>query len=361
MVAFTSRALSLLLALAVASSPHLGCSSVPPVVRKTLPSPIKERQVATLDPQLLDAAIGGRDGEAYRVGPGDRLLVAVYGHPELSIGTYAGSTTQTTPGLVVDNDGTIQFPLLGSTPVAGKTAEELRGYLETALTTYLKDPRVTVQVTFNGSMRFYLLGQFQNPGLKYSDRPVRLLEALALGGSIQMESASLRSAYVSRGNKRLPINLFRLIREGDLSQNVKLQTGDVILVPDNQDEKAFVFGGAAGSNARGGAVQFNSGRLTLLQALAQVGFGVRERTQSKLSEVRVIRSQGDRGELLIVDAERILDGEAASFELEPGDIVFIPITKIATWNEVLIQLLPTLQVVSGVLSPFVQIKYLSRD
>ncbi len=358
---FTTRVMFWLMMVSVAASQSIGCAPIPPVVRKTLPSAIKSRQVATLDPKLLDAAIGGRDGEAYRVGPGDRLLVAVYGHPELSLGAYTGNAMQTTPGLIVDNDGTIQFPLIGSTPVAGKTAEEMRVYLESALVTYIKDPRVTVQVTFTGSLRFYLLGEFENPGLKYSDRPVRLLEALALGGSIQMESASLRSAYVSRGNKRLPINLYRLIREGDLSQNIKLQTGDVVLVPDNQNEKAFVFGGAAGSNARGGAVQFNSGRLTLLQALAQVGFGVRERTQSKLSEVRIIRSEGDRGELLIVDAERILDGEAAPFELEPGDIVFVPITKVASWNEVLTQLLPTLQVVSGVLSPFVQIKYLSED
>lgn len=339
----------------------LGCSSKPPVVAKVLPSPVKARQADTLDPKLLDAAIGGKDGEAYRVGPGDQLFVAVYGHPELSLGSYTGNSARATPSLTVDNDGTIQLPLLGSAQVAGKTAEELRRYLESALAVYVKDPHVTVQVTFNGSMRFYLLGQFTSPGLKYSDRPVRLLEALALGGSIQLESASLRSAYVSRGNRRLPINLFRLIREGDLSQNIKLQTGDVVLVPDNQNEKAFVFGGAAGSNARGGVVQFINGRLTLLQALAQVGFGVRERTQSKLSDVRVIRSEGDRGELFIVDAESILDGEASPFELMPGDIVFVPNTALATWNEALSQLIPTLQVVSGVLSPFVQIKYLSED
>lgn len=338
----------------------LACSSKPPVVAKTLPSPVKARQADTLDPKLLDAAIGGKDGEAYRIGPGDQLFVAVYGHPELSLGAYTGAMTRT-PSLTVDNDGTIQLPLIGSRQVAGRTAEELRQYLESELAVYVKDPRVTVQVTFNGSLRFYLLGQFASPGLKYSDRPVRLLEALSLGGTIQLENASLRSAYVSRGNRRLPVNLFRLIREGDLTQNIKLQTGDVVLVPDNQNEKAFVFGGAAGSNARGGLVQFVNGRLTLLQALASVGFGVRERTQSRLSDVRVIRSEGDRGELFIVDAERILAGEASPFELMPGDIVFVPNTALASWNEALSQLIPTLQVVSGVLSPFVQIKYLSED
>lgn len=332
------------------------CSTPPPVVAKTLPSPVKSYKPETLDPALLDAAIGGKEGDPYRVGPGDRLLVAVYGHPELSLATYSSNGLQATDGLVVDNDGTIQFPLVGSVNVAGKSSAELKTFLERELALYLKDPKVTVQVSFTGSLRYYLLGQFQDPGLKFSDRPLRLLEALSLAGSVRMESASLRSAYLARGGKRLPINFFKLIREGDLSQNIKLMSGDIVLVPDTQSEKAFVFG-----NNQGGIVNFANGRLSLLQALGAVGFGPREITQSDLSDVRVIRSENDRGELFIVDAEQILDGEAAPFELSPGDIVYVPVTGVTSWNEALSQLLPTLQTISGLLSPFVQIKYLSED
>jgi polysaccharide export outer membrane protein len=341
--------------------PVAGCSRKPAVEARQLPSPGREHRADTLDPALLNAAIGGKEGDAYRVGPGDRLLVAVYGHQELSLAAYSGTNLRNDPGLLVDNDGTIQFPLMGSVYVSGKSAEELRVLLERELALYVKDPRVTVQVVFNGSVRYYLLGQFTTPGLKYSDRPLRLLEALALGGSVQMETASLRSAYLARGATRLPVNLFRLLREGDLSQNIKLQSGDVILVPDSQSEKAFVFGGAAGSNPRGGAVNFNNGRLSLLQALADAGFGIRDRQQSKMSDIRIIRSEGDRGELFIVDADMILDGEAADFELAPGDVVFVPNTAITSWNEALNQLLPSLQTISGLLSQFVQIKYLTRD
>jgi polysaccharide export outer membrane protein len=56
----------------------------------------------------------------------------------------------------------------------------------------------------------------------------------------------------------------------------------------------------------------------------------------------------------------ILDGQATSFALEPGDIVFVPPTDIATWNEVLDQLLPSLQTVSDILNPFVSLKYLRQ-
>lgn len=340
-----------------------GCGS-PAVVVRPLPSAVLAREAERLDPALLDDAIGGREGEAYRVGPGDTVLVAVYGHPELSIAPYAGAHPSPEggrlAGLVIDNDGTIQFPLIGSVAVAGKTAEQLRAFLQQELAVYVKEPKVTVQVVFTGSIRYYLLGQFSDPGLKYSDRPVRLLEALSLGGSVLLERASLRTAYVARGNRRLPIDFRRLVLEGDLKQNIKLRSGDIILVPDKTSEQAFVFGGSAGGNARGGAVQFVNGRLTLLQALAQAGFGFRERAQGRLSETRVIRSAGDRGELFIVDAARILDGEAGPFELAPGDVVYVPPTALTSWNQALEQLLPTLQTVSGLLTPFVQIKYLSE-
>jgi len=340
------------------------CASNPPVVSRPLPSPVVSRAPEVLDASLLAAAIGEQPTEAYRVGPGDTLLVAVYGHPELSITPYAGASGggqgSRLAGLVIDNDGTIQFPLIGSVQVSGTTTEQLRAYLEQALAPYVKEPKVTVQVVFTGSIRYYLLGEFTSPGLKYSDRPLRLLEAMSLAGSVSLERASLRSAYVVRNGKRLPVNFLRLIRAGDLAQNIALRSGDVILIPDNTSEQAFVFGGSAGSNPRGGAVQFVNGRLTLLQALAQIGFGNRERFESQLSETVIIRSEGDRGELLVVDATKILAGEAAPFELAPGDVVYVPSTAITDWNLALSQLLPSLQTVSGLLTPFVQIKFLSE-
>jgi polysaccharide biosynthesis/export protein len=346
------------------SSFALACASRPPVQVRPLPSPVVAHERTGLDPALLDETIGGREDEAYRVGPGDTLLVAVYGHPELSIAPYTAGTLNSNngrmAGLAIDNDGTIQFPLIGSVQVAGKTTNELRTFLEQELAVYVKEPKVTVQVIFPGSIRYYLLGQFSEPGLKFSDRPLRLLEALSLGGSIMLERASLRTAYVVRDGKRLPIDFRRLVLEGDLKQNIKLRAGDVVLVPDKTSEQAFLFGGAAGSNARGGAVPFVNGRLTLLQALAQTGFGYRDNAQGRLSATYVIRSEGDRGELFVVDADRIMNGSAAAFELAPGDVIYVPPTAVTNWNEALAQILPTLQTISGLLTPFVQIKFLSE-
>lgn len=349
---------------AIALCSAIACASSPPVVAKRFESPVVSHQTEQLDPKLLDDAIGGVDGDAYRVGAGDSLLVAVYGHPELSIAPYTGSAIgeqgQRLSGLVIDNDGTIQFPLIGTVQVAGKTTNELKNYLERELAVYVKEPRVTVQVVFTGSIRYYLLGQFTNPGLKYSDRPVRLLQAISLGGSIQLERGSLAMGYVARGKRRLPVDFRRLILDGDLRQNIKLVSGDVILIPDKTSEQAFVFGGAATGTSKGTPVPFVNGSLNLLQALAAAGFGYRDNFQGRLSDVHVIRSRGDHGEYFVIDAARMLAGEVGPFELAPGDVVYVPATALTNWNEALAQLLPSLQTISGVLTPFVQIKYLSQ-
>jgi polysaccharide export outer membrane protein len=346
---------------ALAVTLHAACGSTPPVVSKPLPSPVTSAKADVLDPTVFEEAVGERQGEAYRVGPGDSLLLAVYGHPELSIASYAGAGVAggRAAGFVIDNDGTIQFPLIGSVHVAGKTSEELRDFLEKQLATFLREPRVTVQVTFNGSIRYYLLGQFSQPGLKYSDRPLRLMEAIALGGSVALEHASLRSAYVARGGKRLPIDFQRLLRQGDLKFNIPLRSGDIVFVPDSSGDQVFVFGGVVGERTGLGAVPFINGRLDILQALAQAGFGFRERSQGILSETHVIRSEGDRGMLFVVDVEKILDGEAASFHLMPGDVIFVPTTALTDWNNAMQQILPTLQVISGLLSPYIQLKLLT--
>lgn len=172
-----------------------------------------------------------------------------------------------------------------------------------------------------------------------------------------MATASLRSAYVARRGRRLPINFLRLLRYGDMKQNVPLRSGDIVVVPDNAADRVFVFGGVVGERV-GGAVPFVNGQLDILQALAQAGFGFRERAQGVLSETRVIRSEGDRGELFVVDVERILKGEAGNFYLMPGDVIFVPTTLITDWNLALQQLLPALQATSALLNPFVQIQFL---
>ncbi len=240
----------------------------PVVASRLLPSPVVSRDDESLDPRLLDAAAAKRTGSPIASARATRCWSPSTTTPSSRSPPMRGRwrlrrrRPVEPPGLYVDNDGTIQFPLIGSVRVAGKTSEELHLFLEQELARYVKEPKVTVQVLFNGSIRYYLLGQFVAPGLKYADRPMRLLEALALGDSIILDKASLRGAYVSRDGKRLPVNFRRLLRDGDMRQNIRLHGGRHDLRARQSQRAGFRVCGRGGQQRawRGGPVHQRAAR-----------------------------------------------------------------------------------------------------
>jgi polysaccharide export outer membrane protein len=78
--------------------------------------------------------------------------------------------------------------------------------------------------------------------------------------------------------------------------------------------------------------------------------------------VRIIRSlSATQGELIVVDFEKILQGDALPFPLRDGDIIYVPKNRFGNWNDALAEIIPSLNTVSAVLQPFVQIKYLQKN
>jgi polysaccharide biosynthesis/export protein len=330
-----------------------GCHA--PANPRTLPSSVVEQHQEELDATLRESAIAEKEGIKYRVGPGDSLLITVFRHPEFTTIPFTGAVAGLKPGTVVDNDGSIQFPLVGTVNVGGHTLPEIREQIEKAISKYIPEASATVQVLVPGSIRYNMIGQFVQPGVKISDRPLTLLEGIAMAGSIDLARSNLRGAYIARGGRKLPIDFHRLLRGGDLRQNIRLQNNDVILVPDNVNEVVYVFGSGL---AKGAAVPLLNGRMNLLQALAAAGFGYTDHSQGKFSRVRVLRSSADHAQFYVVNAEKMLRGEAGPFMLEAGDLVFVPETAWTKWNQILAQVLPSLQLIAGLLEPFVQLKFL---
>jgi polysaccharide export outer membrane protein len=187
-------------------------------------------------------------------------------------------------------------------------------------------------------------------------RELSLLEALALGGSVDVSQADLYQAYVAQGQTKLPVDLHALLIDGDLSQNITLAPGDTIVVPSSENENAFVLG-AVGAP---GPVKFQGGELSLLQALSAAGLNLQNYTDARLGQIRIIRSSGRNAAFFVVDANKILNGQAVPFALQPGDVVFVPPSPVATWNQALRELIPSLQTVAYSLSPFVSIRYLEN-
>ena len=318
---------------------------------QVLPSAVVSRHEDHLSHTTLDRLLHQKI--TYHLGAGDVVSVSVYLHPDLSIPSPMTSTAGLA-GALVTNDGNIQLPLLGVVHVAGMTTTQLQACLTRLYAKYVVDPKVDVQLQVARSIRYYLLGEFIKPGLVYSDRPLNVLEAMALGGSVNLAQADLRGAYVVQGGRKLPVNFHKLVLAGDLRQNIPLETGDTVLIPSVTTMRAYVFGAVN----KAGSVPFVGGRLSLLQALSDAGMNTTNLTNARLSDIRIIRSEGATGQFYVVDARRILEGKAAPFYLKSGDIVFVPQTAVSSWNQAIQLLLPSLEAISQLLNPFVSIKFL---
>jgi polysaccharide export outer membrane protein len=308
----------------------------------------------SLTPDELREVADNTVDQPYRLGPTDTIAVTVFLHPELTVPAAFGGNG--TGGALITSDGSTELPLIGEITLGGLTISEARDAIAQAYAKYVVHPKVAVELQNANSLRYYLLGAFAQPGIKFPVHPLDLLQALALGGSVDLPNADLKQAYVAKGSVKLPIDMYALLVEGDMSQNIPLASGDVVVIPSSTAEDAFVFGAVT----KPGAVPFAAGGLSLLQALSASGLDLQALTNAQMSNIHIIRGNGRTAQFLIVNANLILTGNAASFELEPGDILYVPPTRVATWNQVLQQLLPSLQVVSATLNPFVSIKYLER-
>jgi len=328
------------------------------VTLHTVSTDISESAVVSRETQALSPAEWRRvvqtvPNAAYELGPDDEISVAVYMHPELSMPPPSANQGGGI-GALITGDGTTNLPLLGTVHLGGMTIGEAQDALTADYATYVKSPNVTVGLKQAHGLTYYLLGAFPAPGVKYPLHDLSLLEALALGGGVDLANADLYQAYVAQGTTKLPIDLHALLVDGDLTQNITLAAGDTIVVPSAATENAFVFGAVG----KPGAIGFENGSLSLLQALGGAGLDLASYTNARLAQVRVIRAHGKTAEFFVVDANAILGGKAAPFSLLPGDIVFVPPTLVATWNQVIAQLLPSLQATSAAFTPFVDIRYL---
>jgi polysaccharide biosynthesis/export protein len=288
----------------------------------------------------------------YQVGPGDVLLVNVNGRPEFTVASAGGAGK--VQGSRVDGAGYLHLPLVGKFQAGGLTISEVEQKLAAAYRKYLQEPWVVVEVAEYKSLPLYLLGQFKASGTYYMDRPLTLAQGLALGSGFDAANANLKSARLTRDGKIYPVDLADLLLHGDTLQNVWLKGGDTIYIPDNRNQQVFIFGAVK----KPGAVAMPPAGLSLAQAIASaelrdIGYDFRH--------VRIIRSLSTtRGELLVVDYDKVLRGEALPVQLMEGDVVYVPKSNFGTWNDVIAEILPSLQLVSNMLQPFVSIKYLSK-
>ena len=168
-------------------------------------------------------------GEKYIIGALDELTVFVWRNPEL------GAKVQVRP------DGRITTPLITDMTAVGKTPEQLAEDIKKLLTQYIEDPRVSVMVDkFQGtfSQQVRIVGATEKPASIPYRANMTLLDAMiAVGGLSEFAAGDrarlIRQDKASGRQVEYDLRIARLLKKGDTSANVRLEPGDVIIIPES--------------------------------------------------------------------------------------------------------------------------------
>jgi len=278
----------------------------------------------------------GIEDPVYRLGPGDRLAINVFGEPKLD-----------DIQVQLEGNGYVQLPILGRVSFNSLTLDEAQALLEHEYSAHFIEPWIVVQLVESLSRPVYLLGEFNQAGVIQMTRPTSLIQALSAGSGLT-EDAYTRGARLIRDGQIAAVDIHGLLNRGHMDQNVWLQPDDTIFIPGLQNLRVYV----VGAIVRPGAQSLTNGPLTLVQAIGNAGGPLRG--QARLDNVRIIRALSPvTGELYVIDYQRIINGETYDMPLQPDDIIYVPNNGIGNWNDVIEAISPSIALISDALYPFV--------
>lgn len=160
----------------------------------------------------------------YVIGPGDTINIVVWRNPELSM------------SVPVRPDGKLSSPLVEDLTAIGKNPTALARDIEKALGKFIRDPVVTVIVTsFVGpySEQIRVVGEATKPQILAYRQKMTLLDVMiAVGGMTDFaDGNSATILRTSEGNKQYGVRIRDLVKRGDVSANVEVKPGDVLIIP----------------------------------------------------------------------------------------------------------------------------------
>lgn len=173
-------------------------------------------------PEATNAGGAVAESPSYIIGPRDSLQIFVWRNPEL------------TTSVIVRPDGKVTVPLIEDLQAAGKTPTELAREIEKQLEQFVQSPVVSVIMSgFVGpfDQQIRVIGEATNPqAIPFSEKMTALDVMIAVGGLTEF-AAGNRAVLVRQGQGSFRVRLDDLIKDGDVSANVPVMPGDVLIVP----------------------------------------------------------------------------------------------------------------------------------
>jgi len=305
-----------------------------------------EKDIARMSQVTENSVFTERRGvPEYKIGPGDVLTI-----------TFWDGAKSVPYSTLVRPDGKISYSYMDDITVADRTSHEVDEILTNALKKYIRNPRLDVVVKEYRSKTALLFGQINRldtsisgigtgPGKYPLTGKMRILDLVVIaGGPITGEefaNADLRRVEVVRKGKIYTVNLYKAMFQGDVSQNIVIDDGDIVTVPElpTFGERVYVFG-----EVKTQGIYRLKDAYDLLAAVSKAGGTTRTAVDS---DVKIIRGyEEDRKNPIILSAnldEILKKGDIAqNVSLQNGDVVYVPRTAIGDVNEFILNTTPLL-------------------
>ncbi|KIC75694.1 putative polysaccharide export protein wza [Neochlamydia sp. EPS4] len=260
----------------------------------------------------------------------DILNIAVYHPTRKDLMQSIQFINESTGGFKV-YQGKIDVPDLPPLAVKGLTLEEAREELQRAFRDQIQDIEVYVNYRDRLQRRVELIGLVSIPTVPV-DGKMRLYEVLAR--SHIPPGANLFKSYVMREGRQLPIDLHRLINEGDMKQNIVMRGGDKIFIAAPSDATVMVMGEVRAPRP----INVPYGFISLREALVTAG-GIPFTGNGNC--IHVIRGNMLCPKVYLVSLDHIVHLPNDSLLLMPGDTVYVAEKPLTQWNRFIEQLIPS--------------------
>lgn len=277
----------------------------------------------------------------YRIGAGDVLEISSYNGDKVAL-----------TSVTVDSRGRISYSFLDHLKVDGLTSSEVDELLTSRLSAYVRAPRISVLVKEFNSRSANIIGEFSSLrnvsyGKGGSGRinlkgKTPLTDLIALGGGYTL-NADIKNVKLVRKGQSYLINLYDIIERGDENQNVIIDEGDVVNIPElpTYGERVYVLGEV-----------FNQGIYPLKEAqdlLAALALAGNTNRLAKEENTLIVRGYepGKPPNVMMADVKSLLRKADMSqnVRLKDGDLVYVPRMLIADINDWIINMTPLLNLI----------------
>ena len=337
-------------------NPGLNTGKLPPTGAFTaengLQFNIRPLSLATLPPKQVphinnDVAqlLKSSNRVNYNIAQGDILSIVLAGYPEITPLNNVSSTNPYVSGFPVDQQGYIQFPLIGRIQASGLSVPQFTANLRSRLQRYLKysDPQVKI-INYRGN-KFFIDGEVRQPGeFVIADTPVSLYGAISMAGGAT-ETGDSNSIVLNRDGRSYNIGLQDLREAGSSANQLYVQDGDAIHINSQSRNQVYVLGELGQVKP----VPILEQGLSLAQVIGQ-SRGLDAGT-ADATKIYVVRDNPSTSltDIYYIDMQTITNFSLANrFEMQSNDIVYVDPTGLARWNRVISALLPSTSAIRSI-------------